>query len=126
MRKSSLTLLALSTLCLAGCGALSGVLATRDARCDLRPKDDQCTDLRDFRGPSFITFQGVCNTLKSASGAGEYKEDARCDTTGAVGGCQSTSADGTKQTNWYYSGAKYKAKADVEAECDSGQSYVAP
>ncbi len=126
MSKLSLLLLAVSSVCLFACGIITGALAGRDARCDLRPGRDQCTDIRDFKGPSFITFEGVCGSLKAASGSGDYKEDARCDSANVVGGCQSSSADGSKQTNWYYQGTKFKARADVEAECDSNQTFAAP
>ena len=122
MRSISLLSAMVVVFASAGCN----ILNARDARCDLRPNKDQCTDQRDFRGPSFFTFQGVCDMLKSAGGGGTFTEDARCDMAGAIGGCQSSSADGTKQTNWYYSGTKYKTEADATAECDSGQSFVAP
>lgn len=118
----SLTLLASLAL---SCGLVDD-LPSRDARCDLRPADDQCTDLREFKGPSFITFEGVCETLRAAKGSATFAEDARCDMTGAIGGCQSSNGDGSEQTNWYYSGTKYKTEADARAECDSNQAFVPP
>jgi hypothetical protein len=109
----------------AGCGLVDS-LPSRDARCDLRPAKDQCTDLREYKGPSFITFQGVCNTLTAAIGGGTYAEDARCDMTGVVAGCRTHNGDGSEQTNWYYSGEKYKTEADVKEECAAGQDVQAP
>lgn len=117
--------LAVSITCLTtGCDL--SFLGSRDARCDLRPAKDQCTDLREFKGPSFLTFEGVCATLRAAEQGGNFKEDARCDMTGVVGGCQSLNGDGSLQTNWYYSGSKYKAEADVKAECSTGQDFAPP
>ena len=107
------------------CGLVDS-LPSRDARCDLRPAKDQCTDLREFKGPSFITFQGVCNTLTASIGGGSYQEDARCDMTGVVAGCRAHNGDGSEQTNWYYAGAKYKTEADVKEECSTGQDVQAP
>jgi hypothetical protein len=89
-----------------GCGLVDN-LPSRDARCDLRPARDQCTDLREFKGGSFITFQGVCETLRASTGGGTFAEDARCDMTGVIGGCQASNGDGSEQTNWFYSGEKY-------------------
>ena len=127
-RQNSLlrSLLLTSALALVlGCGLIDS-LPGRDARCDLRPKKDQCTDLRDFKGPSFATFQGVCATLRAADQGGAYQEDARCDVTGSVGGCQSLNGDGSLQTNWYYLGSHYKTDADVKDECAALQDVVPP
>lgn len=110
---------------LSGCG-LVDALPSRDARCDLRPAKDQCTDIRDFKGPSFITFQGVCSTLTASIGGGSYEEDARCDMTGVLAGCRTHNGDGSEQTNWFYTGGKYKTEADVKEECGSGQDVQAP
>ncbi|HEX8698029.1 MAG TPA: hypothetical protein VF815_04285 [Myxococcaceae bacterium] len=118
----SLTLIASLAL---SCGLVDS-LPSRDARCDLRPADDQCTDLREFKGPSFITFEGVCETLRAATGSATFEEDARCDMTGAIGGCQSSNGDGSEQTNWYYTGEKYKTEEDARAECESYQTFVPP
>ncbi|MDY7231734.1 hypothetical protein [Hyalangium rubrum] len=117
--------LALLSCLFLGCGLLDE-LPSRDARCDLRPAYDQCTDLREFKGPSFFTFEGVCETLRASTSGGSYREDARCDMTGVVGGCQTSHGDGSEQTNWYYSGDKYKTESDVREECDSGQEFTAP
>lgn len=125
MRLPTSACLALLTSLLLSCGLLDG-LPSRDARCDLRPARDQCTDLREFKGGSFFTFEGVCETLRASTGSATFTEDARCDMTGVIGGCQSVSADGTQQTNWYYSGQKYTSEADAREECDSGQDFVAP
>lgn len=118
----SLTLLAGLTL---SCGLVDN-LPSRDARCDLRPEKAQCTDLREFKGPSFLTFEGVCGTLKAATGSATFEEDARCDMTGVIGGCQSSNGDGSEQTNWYYSGTEYTDEADAREECESYQSWVPP
>lgn len=99
----------------------------KQARCDLRPVDAQCTDVRKFQGPSLITFQGVCTSLSSAkAGAKGYEEGETCDSERSLGGCQSSSLDGTLQTNWYYAGEKYKADEDAKKECSGGQTWVAP
>jgi len=109
--------------CAAGCGSL---IPSKSARCDLRPKRDQCTDIREFRGPSLATFQGVCETLKTAAGGATYTENATCDSAQSLGGCQGSSSDGSKQTNWYYPGTRYPDAAAAMTECDNGQSWVGP
>jgi hypothetical protein len=119
MRTSLLVLF----LSLASCG---GLLSPKIARCDLRPKRDQCTDIREFRGPSLVTFQGVCDTLKAAAGGATYTDGATCDSAVSLGGCQGSSADGSKQTNWYYQGTSYPDANAAKAECDTGQSWVEP
>jgi hypothetical protein len=91
----------------------------------MRPESNQCTDLRGFKGPSFITFENVCGTLKATNQGGVFQEDARCDVTGSVGGCQALNGDGSEQTNWYYP-PKYNTDADVKEECAGGQSVVPP
>lgn len=98
---------------------------TREARCELRPARGQCTDIRDFPGPSLITFQGVCTTLTLAIDGGVYQENARCDSAASLGGCQSASIDGTKQTNWFYA-PKYATTDEAKASCDDVNDYVAP
>jgi hypothetical protein len=110
----------------AGCGLLTKPFGTRDAKCDLRPHRAQCTDLRDFPGPSLVTFQGVCETLKAVTPDGGviYAEGERCDSAASLGGCQSTSLDGTQQTNWYYQSTKYPTAAEAQAECDSNAPFV--
>jgi hypothetical protein len=108
----------------AGCGVLP--IGSKSARCDLRPKRDQCTDIRNFVGPSLVTFQGVCETLKSAAGGATYTENATCDSGSSLGGCQGTSAEGSKQTNWYYQGSSYPDAAAAMSQCDSGQTWVGP
>ena len=110
---------------LAACSSLNP-LPEQQARCDLRPKADQCTDWREFKGVSLATQQGVCTTLTQAKGGGTYTADQVCDLTNSWGGCQATSADGTKQTNWYYKGDKYKTIDDAKKECGSDQSFVGP
>lgn len=113
-------LVALSSV---GCGAL-GFLPSKSGKCDLRPKADQCTDIREFKGPSLVTFEGVCTTLVNAKGGGAYTENATCDSSASLGGCQSASSDGSKQTNWYYQGTKYANAAAAMAECDTDQTFV--
>ena len=105
----------------------------QEARCDLRPGRSQCTDIRKFRGPSLITFQGVCDSLKAASKdrpVTGYEEDARCPPGGAGeemwGGCQTENGDGSLQTNWFYKGDDYKTEDDAKKECDDGTKWVAP
>lgn len=113
--------LALLVVALSGCGSFF----QQQARCDLRPRNDQCTDIRDFIGPSLITFEGVCTTLIAAhDNEGSYTANARCDSENALGGCQSKSVEGSKQTNWYYAGDKYKTEDDVRAKCDDDTEFV--
>jgi len=125
MRLMTLRLFCFVAVLSSGCGLLDS-LPSRDARCDLRPAEDQCTDVREFKGPSFATFQGVCTTLTAAIGGGSYTEDARCDMTGVVAGCRTHNGDGSEQTNWFYAGDKYKTEADVREECSTGQELQAP
>lgn len=120
-RHTLLCALAASSL-LASCD----VLGTKQARCDLRPNRDQCTDIRDFPGPSLVVFENLCGSLNQSAGGASYAEGEVCDLTGALGGCQSTSVDGTDQTNWYFPGARYPSSAEAMAECDSGQTWVTP
>jgi hypothetical protein len=108
-----------------GCGGLLA-LPSKSAKCDLRPKDDQCTDIRNFVGPSLVTFQGVCTTLTQAKGGGTYTENATCDSSASLGGCQSGGADGSKQTNWYYKSSSIPDTAAAKAKCDSDQTFVDP
>jgi hypothetical protein len=107
--------------------ACSSPLPEKEARCDLRPGKAQCTDIRKFEGPTLVSFQGVCETLKSSTpNATGYQEDATCPTAGMLGGCQTKSADGSLQTNWYYMGTEYPDATAAKAECDSGQTWVNP
>lgn len=110
-----------SAVLVVGCGSL---IPSREGRCDLRPARDQCTDIREFKGPTLVTFQALCETLRGALDGGSYTENARCDGSAALGGCQSTSVDGSKQTNWYYQGTKYPSEAEARAECESAMSFV--
>ncbi len=99
----------------------------QEALCDLRPGKAQCTDIRKFKGPSLVTFQGVCTSLKAASkDATGYKEDATCPTAEMWGGCQTENGDGSLQTNWFYKGDSYKTEEDAKKECDSNTKWVAP
>jgi len=116
-------------LCVLGCGDLldQSPLGTRQARCDLRPEKQQCTDIRNFKGPSLVTFEGVCETLKATTMSGSYEEGDVCEMTEVWGGCQSSGIDGHRQTNWYYKGDdKYPDEASAKAECDSNQKWVPP
>jgi hypothetical protein len=109
-----------------GCSSLNP-LPEKQASCDLRPAEDQCTDLRKYKGATLATFQGVCGTLTAAKpGAAGYKEDATCPVTAMLGGCQADNGDGSLQTNWYYTGKKYKTADDVKMQCGSGQTFAAP
>jgi hypothetical protein len=99
----------------------------KQALCDLRPGKGQCTDIRKFQGPSLVTFEGVCNSLKSASAkATGYEEGATCPTAEMWGGCQTKNGDGSLQTNWFYKGDDYKTEDDAKKECDSNTTWVAP
>jgi len=114
-----------------GCSdALSSAspFSEKEALCDLRPGDAQCTDIRKFSGPSLITFQQVCDSLKSGKqNTTGYKEDATCPTTDMLGGCQTKNGDGSLQTNWYYKSDKFKTEADVRTQCESDKApFAAP
>ena len=113
------TRLLLAVLVLCACG--SG-LGKKDAKCDLRPSEAQCTDWRDFTGPSLVTIEATCQTLITAQGGGAYAANKRCDNIGTQGGCQSVSADGTRQTNWYYD----VTEEVIRTKCDSNQTFVSP
>ncbi len=132
MKSSLLLLSALSfgAVLSAGCSNLvqdASPFSEKEALCDLRPGKSQCTDIRKFKGPSLITFQGVCSTLTGASkNATGYKEDATCPTTDMWGGCQASNGDGSLQTNWFYKGGSYKTEDDAKKECDSSTKWVAP
>jgi hypothetical protein len=122
-------ILMLPVLFALGCGDLldEAPLGIKQARCDLRPDRPQCTDIRNFKGPSLVTFEGVCSTLKAATMSGTYEEGAICDLTEAWGGCQSSSIDGSKQTNWYYKGGtKYPDEASARAECEGARPGCRP
>jgi hypothetical protein len=119
-------MLILLTTILTGCELLNTKpLGTQDAACELRPIRGQCTDIRDFPGPSLVTFQSLCETLIAAEGGGEYLEGEICDTTGSWGGCQSESLDGTLQTNWYFPD-DYATLEEAQAECSGDQVWVDP
>jgi hypothetical protein len=99
----------------------------KQARCELRPGTPQCTDIRKFKGPSLITFQNVCDSLKAAkTGATGYQEGPTCETAEMWGGCQTENGDGSLQTNWFYKGDKYKTEEDAKKECDGGSKWVGP
>jgi len=124
--RTRLSIVAITIPGLFACSSLNP-LPEKQASCDLRPADDQCTDLRKYKGATLVTFQGVCGTLTSAKpGATGYKEDATCPTSGMLGGCEADNGDGSVQTNWYYSGKKYKTADDVKMQCGSGQSFASP
>ena len=121
----------LAVLALAACTSdlvqSASPFSEKQALCDLRPGTPQCTDVRKFQGPSLATFEGVCGSLsQNKPNATGYQADKTCPTTDMWGGCQSTSGDGSLQTNWYYKSDKYKTEADARAECDSSQTFVAP
>ena len=105
------------------CGFIGG---GRSARCDLRPNTPQCTDWRNSLQPVWTVQEGVCGTLGATGAGGSFSANQTCPTTDMLGGCQARSADGTMQTNWYYTSTKYKTKDDAKAECDSGMSFVDP
>ncbi len=120
--RSFLSVVTLAAL-VVGCGSLNP-FPSQDGRCDLRPAKAQCTDIRDFKGPTLVTFEGVCASLTAALDGGTYTPGARCDSAAALGGCQTANADGSKQTNWYYAGTKYPDRAAAEAECANAMSFV--
>lgn len=98
----------------------------KQALCDLRPGTPQCTDIRKFSGPSLLTFENVCGSLKSSKpNATGYKEGETCPTTDMLGGCQTKNGDGSLQTNWYYKSAEYKTEDDAKKSCGSA-TWVGP
>jgi len=130
MKKNVVLFASGSIIALAACSDVvqsASPFSEQEARCDLRPGKSQCTDIRKFRGPSLVTFQGVCNSLKAASkDATGYQEDVTCPTTEMWGGCQTENGDGSLQTNWFYKGDDYKTEDDAKKECDDGTKWVAP
>lgn len=119
-----------SSLVFVGCADLvqsQSPFEEQEARCDLRPADAQCTDIRKFRGPSLVTFQGVCSSLTAAKGnATGYQEDATCPTEDMWGGCQTENGDGSLQTNWFYKSDKLATEEAAKAKCDSNTTWVGP
>ena len=119
----------LGVVSLAGCSDViqsASPFSEQQARCDLRPGKAQCTDIRKFRGPSLVTFQGVCESLKAATtDTTGYEDDATCTTEEMWGGCQTENGDGSLQTNWFYKGDDYKTEEDAKKECD-GTNWVGP
>lgn len=117
---------------LAGCSTddliqTASPFSEKQALCDLRPGTPQCTDIRKFSGPSLMTFEQVCGTLKgSKQDATGYKEGATCPTTEMLGGCQTKNGDGSLQTNWFYKSTKYPSETEAKAECDSNTEWVGP
>ena len=107
---------------LSGCGLSAGY----SARCDLRDKTPQCTDWRNSLSPTWTTQQAVCATLNSGGTGGDFASGATCSPMGMLGGCQTATGDGGKQTNWFYLSEKYKTKDDAKAQCDSSMSFVEP
>lgn len=133
IRASSLSIVVaggIAFVSLVGCSDImqsASPFSEQEARCDLRPGKPQCTDVRKFKGPSLVTFQGVCGSLEAASkDATGYQEDATCPITDMWGGCQTENGDGSLQTNWFYKGDKYKTEEDAKKECDSNTKWVAP
>ena len=104
------------------CGFIGG----RSARCDLRPNTPQCTDWRNNLQPVWTVQESVCTTLGGTGAGGTFTASQTCPTTDMLGGCQVRAADGSLQTNWYYTSTKYKTKEDAKAECDNGMSFVDP
>lgn len=96
-------------------------LPTSNGRCDFRPKKPQCTDLRNYKSaaPAKNIMQGIC--------VEGVADEGTCSTDGMLGGCQSDGGSGALQTNWYYSGDKYKTVDDVKAQCVSDKAtFVNP
>jgi hypothetical protein len=116
---------ALFGVLLLGLAACDNPLGASDARCDLRPKEPQCTDWRGTNPSERPTMQATCSTLTAAKGAGSFQDDGPCDTKGSLGGCQRTFGSGTKQTNGYFPSDKYKTADDAKKECSS-QTFVLP
>lgn len=92
-----------------------------NARCVFPADQFQCTDWRDSKSPSWFVQEGVCSSAQ-----GTFTQGQTCDAT-ALGGCQTTMGDGSKQTNWFYQGTKYPDAATVQAKCsDDDQVFVTP
>lgn len=92
-----------------------------NGRCDFRPKKPQCTDLRNYKAavPAEQVMKGICVEGTSSDGT--------CPVDGMLGGCQTANDSGSKQTNWYYSGEKYKSADDVKKQCeDDKATFVTP
>ncbi len=123
---------ALGLFSLFGCSAIEDAnpFPAKSGRCELRPAKQQCTDWRNYKGPSMLTQQGVCTTLANAVGGGKvtpegWTEGKTCDPSGMWGGCQTKSADGTEQTNWFYQSDDFKTIDEAKAKCDNA-TWVEP
>lgn len=108
---------------LGACSAAESLnpLPTTNGRCDFRPKRPQCTDLRNYKSaaPASGVMQGIC--------VEGVVDDSTCPTDGMLGGCQTDTGSGALQTNWYYSGEKYKTADDVKAQCTEDKAtFVGP
>lgn len=103
----------------AGCGG-------SNARCDLRPKESQCTDWRKSLSPTWAVEEALCKTLGTAGESAKFTAGSTCDTNDMWGGCQVTSVEGRQQTNWYYKGTSYDTLAKAKAECSSDMQWVDP
>lgn len=123
----AVVLLGSMALVVGGAACSASPFSEKQGRCDLRPADDQCTDWRKFSGPSMVAIQGTCSSLASAKpGAKGWEEGETCPTADMLGGCQTKSADGTEQTNWFYKGDDYKSADDVRTKCDQNTTFVTP
>ena len=97
-----------------------------NARCDMREKTPQCTDWRGSLNPTWVTQEALCATLGGTGVGGVFQKGETCPTDGMWGGCQATFGDGSKQTNWYYMGDKYKTLESAQANCDKSMTWLSP
>ena len=104
---------------LVGCGG-------GNARCDMRPQTPQCTDWRGSVSPVWTVQEGLCKTLAGTSTGGVFMSGATCPVEEMWGGCQATQGDGSKQTNWYYMGDKYKTIESAQSNCDKSMTWLSP
>ena len=73
------------------------------------------------------TMQGVCSTLASAKkDATGWTEGSTCASAESLGGCTTTSGDGTVQTNWYFKSEKYMTAEIAKMQCSSDQTWTGP
>lgn len=114
-----LAAVALLATAVVGCG-----LGTASSRCELRPQQSQCTDVRNALPTTAAALGAVCSMLTLAyPDAGGFTNGKTCDTTASVGGCQTIQGDGAKQTNWFF---PPQTADGVRSDCGNSAKFVTP
>ena len=99
--------------------------ATLKGSCDLRknsPASQECRDYESASAQFISTYKGTCTNAAAW-------QDALCNRSGALGGCQTMipNLGGGTLTQWYFAQSGLMTQSDVQAKCTSaGQMFVAP